>query len=340
MKRVYCSVIFLVSIIATAGLIKASEARNAWRPELKLIGSVNLPGAFVSPQMVYADPERIFVCSADGDLFVLDRDRETNFQLLETIHIGTPLTAIRGNEDRVFVTSRNGNLYSFLKTWPLQREQSVLLSSYGLSSLQVTSDNVYVAKGQGSMIATRDRIYLTELNPGDFAIELPTMQNFGLQFTPGSLLEFDRRTRQFLGSIPNAGHRGAIVNTWQNYVFMTSPGCCGAGIAVYDGDIRTPIQFINRTTNTVAGTQRKGLPLLVGGSENGCVDLYANDGGLYNLISSINLPAETGFMRPEDIEIRSLWVDGLDNLVFAASSWGNNQSRGPNLPSFFILEIR
>jgi hypothetical protein len=341
MRRVYCSlVISLLGILATTASIRAAETPNAWEPQLKLIGSVNLPGAFVSPQMVYADSERIFACSAEGDLFVLERDRETNFQLIQTIHLGVPLTAVRGNKDRLFVTSRTGALYTFLKTWPLQPEQSVPVSNYGLSSLQVTSSNVYVAKGQGSMIATDDRIYLTQMNPGDFVVELATMQSYGQQFTPGNLLEFDRRTNQFLGAITNPARPGAIINTWQNYVFVTNPGCCGAGIAVYDGDIRTGIQFIPRSTNTVAGINRKGIPLLVGGSESGSVDLYRNDAGMYNLIGSINLPLQTGFTRPEDIEIRALWVDGLDNLIFAASSWGNDHTRGPNLPSLFIVEIR
>jgi hypothetical protein len=341
MKRVSCSLIIsLLGILATTASITAAEAPNAWAPQLNLLGTVNLPGSFVVPQMVYADSERIFLSSAQGDLFVLDRDRETNFQLLETIHLGTPLTAVRGNKDKLFVTSRTGVLYTFLKTWPLQLEQSAELSNYGLSSLQVTSKNVYVAKGQASMIATRDRIYLTQMNPGDFAVEVPTMQSYGLQFTPGSLLEFDRRTNQFLGAITNPARPGAIINTWQNYVFLTNPGCCGEGIAVYDGDIQTGIQFIPRSTNTVAGINRKGIPLLVGGSESGTVDLYRNDAGFYNLIGSINLPLQTGLMNPEDIEIRALWVDGLDNLIFAASSWGNDRTRGPNLPSFFILEIR
>jgi hypothetical protein len=341
MKRVYCSlVILLLGILATTTSIRAAETPNIWEPQLKLVGSVKLPGAFVSPQMVYADSERIFACSVEGDLFVLERDRETNFQLIQTIHVGVPLTAVRGSKDRVFVTSRTGALYSFLKTWPLQLEQSVPVSNYGLSSLQVTSSNVYVAKGQGSLIATDERIYLTQMNPGDFVVELPTMQSYGEKFTPGSLLEFDRRTNRFLGSITNPARPGAVINTWQNHVFITNPGCCGAGIAVYDADIRTGIQFIPRSTNTVAGIDRKGIPLLVGGSESGSVDLYKNEAGIYNLIGSVNLPLQTGLMGPEDIEIRSLWVDGLDNLIFAASSWGNDHTRGPDLPSFFILEIR
>jgi hypothetical protein len=341
MKRVFCSlVISLLGILATTASIRAAEAPNAWAPQLKLLSSVNLPGAFVSPQTVYADSERIFVSSAGGDLFVLERDRETNFPLIQTIHLGAPLTAVRGNKTKLFVTSKNGNLYTFQKTWPLQLEQSVKLSTYGLNSLQVTGGNVYVAKGQGAMIATADRVYLAQLNVGDSAIEFPTLRSYGQQFAPGSLLEFDRKTQQFVGAIANPGFAGVVVNTWENHLFVTNPGCCGSGISIFDGQSLNPVQFITRTTNTVAGTVRKGVPFLVAGSETGCVDLYKRDADSYNLIGSINLPVQTGFMRPEDIEIRSLWVDGLDNLVFAASSWGNDRTRGPKLPSFFILEIR
>jgi len=41
----------------------------------------------------------------------------------------------------------------------------------------------------------------------------------------------------------------------------------------------------------------------------------------------------------EDIEIRSLWIDGYDDLVLAGSSWGNPTSRSPYLPSFFVLRL-
>ena len=100
------------------------------------------------------------------------------------------------------------------------------------------------------------------------------------------------------------------------------------------------VQFINRSTNTVAGTKRKGVQLLVGGTEAGAVDLYMLGSEGYQLVMTTNVRELTGFTGSEDIEIRSLWVDGLDNLVFAASSWGNDQSRSLELPSFFVFEIR
>jgi len=339
--RYRVSLVFLISFALASVLTQSSDARTSpWMPEVKLIGSANLPGSFVSSQMVYADTERIFACSSQGDLFVLDRDRETNFELLQTIHLGAALTAVRGNRNKVFVTSRDGNLYTFAKTWPLQFEQSEQLSEYGLSGLHVAGRNVYVAKGQAAITASSDRIYISALNPGDFGLELPSMKTYGEEFEPGRMRVFDRQTQRPVGTIVN-NTRGAIIpNTWQNFIFVTNPGCCGPGIAVYDSAAGDLVQFIARTTNTVAGTRRKGIPLLVGGSENGSVDLYVRDEESYSLASTVDLPAVTGFQAPEDIEIRSLWVDGIDNLIFAASSWGNDKSRGTGLPSFFVLEIR
>jgi hypothetical protein len=342
MKPCYrVSLVFLISFASAAAFTHSSDARTTpWLPEVQLIGSAKLPGSFVSSQMVYADAERIFACSTQGDLFVLDRDRETNFQLLQTIHLGAPLTAVRGNHYNVFVTSRDGNLYTFVKTWPLQFEQSEQLSEYGLSGLHVSGRNVYVAKGQAAITASSDRIYISALNPGDFGLELPSMKTYGEEFEPGRMLVFDRQTQRPVGTIINNTRGAIIANAWQHLIFVTNPGCCGPGIGVYDDTAESLVQFIPRTTNTVAGTRRKGVPLLVGGSENGNVDLYLRDADYYLLASTVSLPALTGFQGPEDIEIRSLWVDGIDNLIFAASSWGNDRSRGSMLPSFFVLEIR
>jgi hypothetical protein len=79
---------------------------------------------------------------------------------------------------------------------------------------------------------------------------------------------------------------------------------------------------------------------MVAGSETGLVDLFSLGLRGYEFISTIDLRSTSGFNGPEDIEIRALWMDGLDNLVFAASSWGNEANRPPDLPSLFILEVR
>src|SRR5262249_37308084 len=68
-----------------------------WWPGLRLTQTISLPGSFVTSQAVYADDERIFAGSYQGDLFVLERNREHEFPLLQTLHIGSPLAAVLGD---------------------------------------------------------------------------------------------------------------------------------------------------------------------------------------------------------------------------------------------------
>jgi len=327
--------------LALIALSTASHAADTpWRPQINLVNTGTLPGSFVSAQGIYADSERIYVASHQGDLFVLERDRFENFPWTQTVSLGSPLTAVRGDDDNVYVTSRDGHLYVLSKTWPLQLVQSIPVSSYGLAAMDVVAPNVYVAKGQGAMTVSKNRVYLSELNPGDTGIEMTSMRSYGDEFEPNTTRVFDRRDLQFLGAIPHSAGGSTSVAVWQDFVYLTTPGCCGIGIDIYDAPTLKRLQFINRSTNTVAGTKRKGVPLLVGGTEAGFVDLYMLGTEGYQLVSTANLRELTGFNGSEDIEIRSLWVDGLDNLIFAGSSWGNDESRSPELPSFFALEIR
>jgi hypothetical protein len=71
--------------------------------------------------------------------------------------------------------------------------------------------------------------------------------------------------------------------------------------------------------------------------ETGSVDYFDQDN---HLIKQVDLRLLTGHTGGDDIEIRSIWADGLDDLVFAASSWGNDDTRAPTLPSFFVLRLR
>jgi hypothetical protein len=330
-----------LSLIVFLALIGSNHAADLlWRPELRLIATAALPGSFVSSQAIYADNERIFAGSYQGDLFVLERDRESNFPWIDTIALGASITAVRGDEENVYVTSRNGILYVFAKTWPLQLTQSVPISDYGLAAMDVVGNNVYVAKGQAAMTASKNRLYLSGLNPGDVGLDLTTMRSFADQYQPGTTRIFDRETLQPIGSIPNFDSGAMRIGVWQDFVYLTKPGCCGVGIDVYDAVSLRRVQFINRTTNTVSGTKRKGVPLLIGGSETGAVDVYALGASGYELMNTADLRALTGFGGSEDIEVRSVWVDGFDNLVFAGSSWGNDRSRSADLPSLFVLEIR
>jgi hypothetical protein len=319
-------------------LATSSSAIDLWRPEIKLLGSIRLEGSFVSAGAIYADAERIFAGSYQGDLFVLERDRQSNFPTIQVIKLGSPLSVVRGNDSDVYVTSTDGNLYQFAKTWPLRFVKSVPLAYYGLSALEVVGSDVYVGKGQAAMAASSSRLFLSQLNAGDSGVKVPSMETYGEEFVANATLVFDRTSLKQIGTIPSA--TGINLRTWQDFLYMTTPGCCGAGIDVYDARRLTRVQFISRSANTVAGTRKKGTSLIVAGSESGVVDLYTVAARGHELASSADLRSITGFTGPEDVEIRALWVDGLDGLVFAASSWGNDLTRSPQLPSLFILEIR
>jgi len=325
-------------LIALSGSFRAAD--TSWHAQLNLIGVGKLPGSFVSAQAIYADAERIFLASHQGDLFVLERDRFRNFPWIQTIRFPSPLSGVRGDDNNIYVTSRDGQLHVLSKTWPLQFVQSIPVSSYGLAGVEIVESNVYVAQGQAAMAASKNRLYLSELNPGDTGIDITTMRSYGDQFEPNTTLVFDRENLKPLGSIRHLPGQSTRVAVWHDFVYLTTPGCCGAGIDILDALTLNRMQFINRPTNIVAGIKRKGVPLLIGGTEAGSVDLYMLDREGYQLVSTANLREQTGFTGSEDVEIRSLWVDGLDNFVFAASSWGNDESRSSQLPSFFVLEIR
>jgi hypothetical protein len=307
-----------------------------WNPEIRLVGSITLPGSFVSPQTIYADNERIFAGSYQGDLFILERDRQANFPVIQVVHFPSSITGVQGDEDILYVASRDGRLYSLAKSWPLQITGSILLSDYGLSALHVAGSKVYVSKGQSVMAASPDRLYLSGLNWGDSGIEIPNGRSFGDLFEPNTTTVYDRNSFDVIGKIRNPGWGVVNVTASRDLLYFTT---FGWGIYIYDAATLQRRQILGRSANTVAVAKRRGTSLLVGGSESGLVDLYALGENGYQFINSANLPAVTGFMEPEDIEIRALWFDGIDNLVFAGSSWGRWRSRSSDLPSFFVLEV-
>jgi hypothetical protein len=335
-----CAVLFcLLAAITIAGPFHT--ANKIPPAQIKLIGSMPLQGSFVASQEIYADAERIFLASYQGDLFVLERNREANFPLIQTVHLNASFTSVRGDDSKVYVTSRDGTLYVFDKSWPLiQQTAAYKLSNYGLAALEVVGGHVYTAKGQAAMAGTSTNIYISEANPGDTGLDLTTRQSFGDQFLPNQTLVLDRQTLQQVGQIPLSTSGPVNISTWRDFVYLTTPGCCGTGIDVYDAVSLKHLQYISRPANAVAAVRRRGSDFLVAGTEGGLVDLYklADEG--YTLIQTSDLRAITGFTGAEDIEIRSVWADGLDNLIFAGSSWGNDASRSASLPSLFILEIQ
>jgi len=306
-----------------------------------------LDGSLVSSQAVYADRERIYLASSQGKLFVLSRQRATDFPLLQVIQdTAAPLTAVHGDRRYLYVTAADGVLRIYRKGAPLVRVASLSLSSFGLSAVAVRGADVYIAKGQAQLAVDGVAVYLAALNEGDVGVRLaketfaPTT-TYGQTFESYTTIVFHQRTGTRVGGVPTPfdvwGHP-AQPNLYVSGAMLaqTVPGCCGSGIFLYDAGSLQLQQFIpRRFTNTVTRSGR----WLIAGNEGGQVDVFDLSRTPSPLVSTIDLRAVTGHTGSEDIEIRALWTDSRDNLIFAGSSWGNEQSRRSSLPSFFVLEL-
>src|SRR6185437_2658897 len=71
----------------------------AVKPHLRLVSARDgIEGGFLGSQAVYADERRIYLASFNGRLFVLARNRSTNFPVLQVIEdTRFSLTAVRGD---------------------------------------------------------------------------------------------------------------------------------------------------------------------------------------------------------------------------------------------------
>ena len=306
-----------------------------------------IEGSFLGNQAVYADKDRIYLASFQGKLFVLDRDRSADFPLFEVVQDTTsPLTAVRGDSRNLYVTSADGNLRVYRKHHPLLLVSTIPLSDFGLSSLAVKDNRLYVSKGQAALAIDKDHVYLSELNEGDIGLEIkkktlvPSLI-YGQTFEQNTTGVFDRMNGERIFGITNPFDLRGNLSQVSLYadskiLVQTIPGCCGPGIFIYDPETFVLEQRIDRPfTNTVVGWGR----WLIAGNEGGQIDVFDLRKSPAPLISSGDLRQLTGHTGTEDIEIRALWKDNLDNLIFAGSSWGNEQSRGPSLPSFFVLKL-
>jgi len=307
----------------------------------------HIEGSFLGNQAVYADRDRIYLASFQGKLFVLARDRSANFPLLEIVQDTTsPLKAVRGDSKNLYVTSLDGNLRVYRKKNKLLLIDTIRLSDFGLGSVALEGKNPYVSRSQGELVVDGAHVYLSAVNEGDIGLKLgkktfrPGLQ-YGQSFERNTTVIFDRLSGNRVSGITNPSDLSGRLASVQLYVderilVQTTPGCCGPGIFIYDPVTFHLDQIIARQfTNTVT---RSG-PWLIAGSEAGKVDVFDLRQNPSPLLSSIDLRQLTGHTGFEDIEIRALWKDDLDNLIFAGSSWGNAASRTPSLPSFFVLEL-
>lgn len=315
---------------------------------IRLVSARNrIAGSMLGNQAVYADEARIYLASFQGKLFVLVRSRAANFPLLQVVQDTIfPLTAVRGDATFLYVTSVDGALRVYRKGHLLALVATVPLSRFGLNSLALRGKNLYVAKGQAQLAVDANCLYLSALNEGDTALEmaketLTLGPTYGQTFEPYTAMVFARRNGRRVSSVPfppnvwgQPAQAGLYVDS--EILAQTVAGCCGSGIFLYDPTTLQLDQVIPRFfTNTVVRRNR----WLIAGNEGGQVEVFDLHRHPSPLIASADLRRLTGHTGSEDIEIRALWTDRKDNLIFAASSWGNRQSQAPSLPAFFVLEL-
>ena len=338
--------------LTLAGFLVLTALPGGMAQTLSLVSARGqLEGSFTTPQSVYADQRYVYLASADGRLFILEKNVARNFPLVAAINVSwAPLTAVRGDNKFLFVASADGALYVFSKRQPFPLLNVLTLSQFGLNALEVrqkqAGNEFLVSHGQGQLAGDDQRVYLSELNEGElgFRIDRDTfaiLQEYGLNLEYGSTVAYDRASGARLGAIPNPDDllgRPSQVALYADgqVLFQTTPGCCGRGIWIYDSSLSL-VQFIDRpSTNTVALSGDKRW--LIAGNENGTVDVFDWNYNAQAPAASINLREATGHAGSEAVEIRSLWVEG--GWIFAASSWGNDSSRSPSLPSLFVLQIQ
>jgi hypothetical protein len=316
-------------------------------PNLQLITTANIPTSFLTDETVYADQQQVYLAGYNGRLYVLDRSRP-GYPVRANLALSSKaLRSVRGDSANIYVTSDDGNLYVIDKR-SLESSHAVVsprqtpVYRLGLDSLYV-GRNIIVSTGMAEMTADPHHVYLASLN-AEPAFELNGQNSSVSARYAGPTLgttSVYTQDAQLLGTLENPTDllgRPSAVNLLSDGIdlYVTIPGCCGPGIAIYD--VRTlsfkeEIQLPYTNVVAVSGSW------LVAGTESGTVDIFDLGNAFQGPAASINLREITGHTGPEDIEVRSVWVDWSKRLVFAASSWGNDTSRGPDLPSFFVLSF-
>ncbi|MBI4509568.1 MAG: hypothetical protein HY698_08015 [Deltaproteobacteria bacterium] len=308
----------------------------------------HIDGAFLTPATVAADATRIYLASrGNGKLFVLARDRAAGFPLVETIEgDGTRLTSITNLDQELLVTTETGVVRVYRKGSPLTLVTTQAIAPRGFSSHGAwTGNTLLVGDGSAAMAGNSSTVFVSPLNEEDGAVEirsdLSEVRRYYPAFDQYTTTAFDRATGQARGTLKNPLTLGGTLGGVSIYADETTlalfiAGCCGPGVSLYDARTLAPRATIDRSwANAVSF--HKGY--LVIGGEDGGVDLWDVAGTTPRRLASVDLRQLTGHTGIEDIEIRAVWTDNYDDLIFAGSSWGNDQSRSLDLPSFFVLEM-
>jgi hypothetical protein len=308
-----------------------------------------IEGGLLLPQTVYADATHIYISTvgapSGGRLYVLKRDRAADFPVVEQQDFAVALGAVRGDSSHLYVAGRDGILYVYRKTSPLTFVTSIPIADLQLIGLDVVDNRIYVAVGQAHVAADAGYVYASSLSSSDTVVEIvkttwATGRSYG-GFEPNVTVVFDRATGARVSAIPNPAdttgdHGISALYADREIVGQMRPGCCGLGVSLYDPEtLGFDQRLASRNSNSLA---RRGRWLIVG-TEAGTVEVWDIGRRPAPVVARVDLRALTGHTGVEDIEVRALWFDEVDNLLFAGSSWGNDQSRSPALPAFFALQL-
>lgn len=334
--------------VVDASEVGASEV-DVGEPALSLVlARDHLEDAFLVPGSVWADEARIYLAGYSGTLYALARDRAQGFPLSETLPLSTaPLSAVRGDATRLFVTARDGMLHVFARADMLTAIDAVSISPYGVGDLVVSDAAIFVTSGSAHIAADDRHVFVARLNEGDegFALDptsLAITRTFAGPFEPGMTVVYARADGARVAAIGwPTDVRGEVafpvLTRLTHALAQNVAGCCGTGLDLYDPLTFEPLPRLDIAWVNAVGERPAasgGAAELLIGTELGHVLRVDQTGAI---VGDVDLRAETQHLGAEDIEIRALHADGLDDLVFAGSSWGNDDSRGPLLPSFFVL---
>jgi hypothetical protein len=336
---VFCALAFAPSASAQSTRQKAPTTNT--NPGQLIATKNNINCSMTTSRSVWASSTKIFLGCADGSLYVLSRNEAANFPVIDHRHMDSGITAIRGDSNYLFITTVDGTLlkYNHAADVLVTFNASRTLSSFRLATLEVYDNKIYVLAGQGGLAVDSRNIYASVLNEGDVVYEidpstLAVTRTYDVDDYFGRTVVLSRSTGVLVSTIANP------LDMWGNVGFPT----------LYAGNNKLfQTLTFSMSMNMISGTKATKISVpwanTVIGYDTGFV-VGTEAGSIYTLDlkgakkTEINLPFATNWTQAEAIEIRSVWTDSHDDLIFAGSSWGNDQLRtefGSQLPAFFIL---
>jgi hypothetical protein len=314
-------------------------------PGLALVSMRTLPAHFLLPHTITADDTRIYVAgvvtTGNCELFVLARDRAADFPLLQTIALpscGLGVAGIESDATDVRVATKDGKVYDYAKAAALTLRSTYALTPYAEEAAWSGNDLI-LSEGTGTVAASPTRVFVHTLNNGDhaqaFALPaLPPGTSYLPAFDVSRIAVFDRASGTLLATMPamldDRGDQGAVsMEAGDGWLAEFVAGCCGDRVEVYDPITLVRTATVYFSTDSVAWSG----PYLVLGSEGSVVSMWDLRGPYPLAVGWADLRQLTGHTRIDDFEVRAIYSDDRDRLIFGATSWNYS-----DLPSFIVLE--